>query len=233
MNSVLLIAGLIIFAYLPFPMLVKIWLRKRFLAGMRGASVVCLTFDEGPDPDSTPPILELLDRYQAKATFFLLGRNAVRHPRLVKDIMASGHEIGEHSDRHTHAWKCGPFATATDLINGGRSISSVAGGPVPWFRPPYGKLNIISLLYIVFGRKRVAFWDIDPKDYAADSAAQVCNETFSSLRNGRVLLLHDGRTGESNDKGVTVSALEGILAEGTRRGLTFGSVSQALNQVSM
>jgi peptidoglycan/xylan/chitin deacetylase (PgdA/CDA1 family) len=207
--------------YVALPVGAKLILRKRFLNSAKSRKTIFLTFDDGPSLEGTPQILELLKMADARATFFVLGKNVERFPNIAGSILSNGHEIGEHSYAHSHAWRSGPLKTWRDLVAGNRAIKSLSptGASSAFFRPPYGKFNLISLLYILLGKKRVAFWNIDPKDYCAVSAREVANHVIRKLQAGCVVLLHDGRYRDGGDAGVTVAALEMILEACREKGL--------------
>jgi peptidoglycan/xylan/chitin deacetylase (PgdA/CDA1 family) len=217
-----IVAALCILAlYIVIPWGAKLIMRQRFLATAKALKMVFLTFDDGPDPESTPRLLGLLKKVEAKATFFVLGKNVERYPDLAKKIIEDGHEIGEHSYEHLHAWKTGPLRTLRDLVRGERvlqSVSHVSNHRV-LFRPPFGKINLATLLYIWLRRKQVAFWNIDPKDYEAVSAQEVANHVIQRLGPGVVILLHDGRLSGNSNVHVTTGALGPILEACKSKGL--------------
>lgn len=185
------------------------------------SSGVCLTFDDGPDPACTPRILDILAKYNAKATFFPIGKNARHYPDLMKRIVEEGHELGEHGYDHKHPWLTGPYGTWVDVWKGGRQLAQYSkNGTINFFRPPYGKLNLASMLYIYRNRKTIVFWNLDPKDYMfslKDSAAQNIQERISE---GKVILFHDGRSGlMKGAREATLQLLERVLESVRSRGL--------------
>ncbi len=217
--------------YIIFPWCLKIILRKRFLSAIKISKKVCLTFDDGPHPRSTPEILHLLKKANAKATFFVLGMNAEKYPHLMKRIIKAGHEIGEHSYRHTHPWKCSPGQSMRDHILGQQSLRIFADSNKQiLFRPPFGKLNLIVCLYMFMHRRKPVFWNVNPKDYEQNSADMIFRHVKENLQPGAVILLHDGRHNDSHSSDVTttVNALQLILQESKRSGLTLATVSDAL-----
>jgi peptidoglycan/xylan/chitin deacetylase (PgdA/CDA1 family) len=134
-----------------------------------------LTFDDGPHPAYTPEALAILRRYGAKATFFLVGERAEAHPRLVQQIAADGHEIGNHSYHHVR------FATLTlgearNEIRRAEQAIRMTGVPYSrLFRPPYGKFIHQALLAGWQTRHTVWFWNVDLKDYRAGNAKEICD----------------------------------------------------------
>lgn len=174
---------------------------------------IFLTFDDGPDPIATPRILDILDGLGAKATFFVIGRRAEEYPAIVQSIILRGHEIGEHGYSHVHPWMSWPGKYLQELVRSGNAVRKYTGGQIHVaFRPPYGKLNLFTLLYAFFTRRRLAFWDLDPRDYENMDAKSVANNILRSLGKRSVVLLHDGRTDPgSSAADLTVQALKIVI----------------------
>jgi len=216
-------------AYTALPFILKALMRRRFRALKRKDGAVCLTFDDGPDPLTTPDILEALSESGARATFFLLGRHAEEHPELAARIISEGHEVGEHSHSHLHPYATGPIAYWRD-INGGRvTVDRLRGtGRYPLFRPPWGKLNALTLLYVILHRRRIILWDLDPKDFANDTPGRISSFVNENIRPGQIVLFHDGRYKKGLSRNVTAPAVRMILKDLGRRGLSAVTVSEIL-----
>jgi len=220
---------LLLVIYVLLPMFVRVLLCKQLLSIVEKSGYACLTFDDGPDAESTPQILDILRRAGAKATFFVLGEKVEKHPELTARIVNEGHELGEHSYRHLHPWKCNPFRSAMDLLRGKRSLVKYGSSDhKTLFRPPYGKLNLITVLYIFLMQRVAVFWNINPKDYQEYSSANVAHTVLNKLRPGSIVLLHDGRRAPNRSTHVTVSALELILETTKGSELRFTTVGEAL-----
>lgn len=153
-----------------------------------------ITFDDGPGDRLTPAILDLLRDEGIKVTFFLLGRNIRGREDVVRRIVAEGHEIASHGYGHLHYWKTGPSKTIRDIKDGWNAIDMALGrsGSTYPFRPPYGKLNIASLLYLYLHRTPIVYWTCD----AGDTWPVALREAQSAraaaeIRSGVVVLLHD------------------------------------------
>lgn len=197
--------------YIPFPAAL-VWLWKRQFRNMIArAGAVSITFDDGPDPAATRPILDLLDSAGIRATFFLTGEAVHAHPGIVREILSRGHEIGEHGYYHYHPWKTGPAATFEDLVKSAGEIGAFGGAWQRLFRPPYGKLNLAGLLYTVLTHREKVFWTIDPADYRAETPEQIIRFLKVRVKPGSVILLHDSRR-NGRDPLVTVRALKEVLA---------------------
>ena len=229
MTITMLILMAIFVGYWVAPYAIKVVLARQSLRRIRRSQAVCLTFDDGPDPRSTPRILELLHGAGASATFFMLGRQAALHPQIVRQIIAYGHEIGEHGFAHRHAWRTDPIRYAVDLGRGRLALDQlVAKQRSRLFRPAFGEINLLTLLYLICGRRRMVMWDLNPRDFDAASAADVASRVANEMGPGSVVLLHDGRAGATSDPAVTIDAVRMILELAEQRGLRLLSVSQAL-----
>lgn len=227
--ALVLLAGFA--AYILMPWAVKTLTRKRFLTAVARRNAVCLTFDDGPHWESTSTILQLLEETRAKATFFMLGKNIEQYPQIAARIVALGHEVGEHSYEHTHPWTSGPIRSLRDLLRGGRMVAPYRCSERPaLFRPPYGKLNFVTLLYTLVLRRRLVFWNVNPRDYEQDCPETVVRHVKERIAPGTVILLHDGRRDPSRSCDATVLALNAILKEIANRGLATVTVGEALGK---
>ena len=179
---------------------------------------VCLTFDDGPHPEHTPRLLDVLARLELRATFFVVGSRVALHRELVRRIVDEGHLLGGHS--YTH----GPPAT-TSALELGREVRRTADllgetvGRVPThFRPPHGKLTAAKLLALWSQRQSIVLWNVDPKDFACRDAGELA-ELFASrpLRGGDLVLLHDRAAHAA-------AVLPELVAAARRHGLGFATV---------
>ena len=215
-SGALVVCALGVVNYL-LPYLIKIISRDSLTRRVRSEDISCLTFDDGPDPESTPVILDLLKNAGIRATFFMIGSRIEQYPDLVRRVFREGHVIGEHSYSHYHAWKSGPWTTYRDLNRGRQALHGlVSGSRTEFLRPPHGKLNLGTLLYAIVHRRKLIFWDVDPKDYAATSASEIVSAIKPGLAGGHVILLHDGRMRTGENAHLTVEAIRELL-EGCAR----------------
>jgi peptidoglycan/xylan/chitin deacetylase (PgdA/CDA1 family)/glycosyltransferase involved in cell wall biosynthesis len=167
--------------------------RSLFLTGGPEASrQICLTFDDGPHPEQTPRLLEILRDLNIKATFFIVGREALRHPQIVQRIADEGHTLGNHTWSHPDLRQLSPADFAEEVRRTGDLLAEFAGAPIRLFRPPLGKVTARQMLALWSLQQTIALWNVDPKDYACLLASElrqkVCNRTF---RGGEIVLLHD------------------------------------------
>ena len=153
---------------------------------------VALTFDDGPHPEHTPRLLDLLDKQQIRATFFVLGRQAELYPELVLRMIDSGHEIGNHTWSHAEPGQLGTREFAQELDETASLIQEIAGQRPSLFRPPKGKLTLGKTAALLSRRQCIVLWDRDPRDYAAaDGDAVVSSLLSAPIEHGNIVLMHD------------------------------------------
>jgi peptidoglycan/xylan/chitin deacetylase (PgdA/CDA1 family) len=186
-----------------------------------------LTFDDGPDPVSTPSILDELDRLGWKATFFCLGTQVRRSPGLARELVERGHEIAVHGDNHTsHLIRPAPWTTI-DLRRARAAIEDAAGVEPAWFRPPYGGVSASSILAGRTCGLRMVLWTTWGVDWRDDSTARsVAERVERTFRPGATVLLHDSDI--TSAPGSWKSALEALplLAElWAEAGLAVGTLA--------
>ena len=184
---------------------------------------VALTFDDGPDPQTTPQVLAVLAQHDVRATFFVIGERARRHPRLVAEMAAAGHQIENHSLRH--AWTTA-FADPNRLqaeLEQTQQIIAVATGRRPtWFRPPIGILSPpVAQAAAALGLRLVG-WSSKARDgWASTTPADALSRLRRALRPGAILLLHDApeRPAPAAVPPLAVPILQALLPELAARGL--------------
>jgi peptidoglycan/xylan/chitin deacetylase (PgdA/CDA1 family) len=188
----------------------------------QGDRDVGLTFDDGPHPQGTPAVLELLAARGARATFFLVGEQVARNPGLAAEIVAGGHRIGLHCDRHRNLLRLGPTAVSEDIARARLRIEEATGVQIELYRPPYGVFNAAALLIARANGWRPLLWTQWGRDWEASATPESIARrlTGPGLGEGSVLLAHD-----ADDYATvgswrrTVAALPLVLDEIDRRGL--------------
>jgi peptidoglycan/xylan/chitin deacetylase (PgdA/CDA1 family) len=162
------------------------------LSGRGRRDHIALTFDDGPDPLSTPHFLRLLAARRTRATFFLLGREAHRSPGLVREIAAAGHEIAIHGWLHRPLLLRGPRATYDDLARARDTVAGITGLQPTLFRPPYGVMSTAAHLAANRLRLTPVLWTCWGEDWTARATpASVHHTVTSDLDGGGTILLHD------------------------------------------
>ena len=181
-----------------------------------------LTFDDGPDEQFTPAILEILDRHRVKAIFFLIGRHAENHPALVRQITESGHTIGLHSYGHAFWFDLyGREKMERDLQRAEEIISGITGKKTSLFRPPYGVTNPVLAKVVKKLGYKVTGWSVRSCDTMGKDAEKIAGRVIKGLHPGAVILMHD--TVE-----FTPAALEIIIAGARAKGYTFAGPDEWL-----
>ena len=194
--------------------------------------MVALTFDDGPNVGSTEPLLELLARHGARATFFVIGAFAEREPGLVREVSARGHALGNHTYSHPHlprrragALRHELARTRTAVEAAGARLSAVDGGEL--MRPPYGHRRPGTLRVVRAEGYVPVMWSITCYDWRPTTSARAIARRGSRARAGDIVLLHDGSNhGIDIDRSRTVAATERILDRLAERGLRFGTVPE-------
>lgn len=181
------------------------------------AGYVYLTFDDGPDPTWTPRVLDLLARYNAKATFFDLGQAISRYPSIVQRTANSGHEIADHTFHHMDLTTLGADAFFAEVIRTRDIIKNTTGIYTNCLRPPYGATNQTVRDRAASIGMRLVLWDIDPQDWRRPGASVIANHVTRYASAGSIVLLHDG----GGDRSQTVAALDTILSTLKSRGFGF------------
>jgi peptidoglycan/xylan/chitin deacetylase (PgdA/CDA1 family) len=162
------------------------------LAGVGAPGHVALTFDDGPDPASTPGFLEALDRLGWRATFFMLGSMVARAPALAGEVAAAGHEVAVHGYHHRSQLFRLPGAVADDLARAVDTIASHTRPRPKWFRPPYGTLSAAGVVAARRLGLRTVLWSSWGRDWRADATAgTVVADVGRGLGPGGTVLLHD------------------------------------------
>jgi peptidoglycan/xylan/chitin deacetylase (PgdA/CDA1 family) len=170
--------------------------RLRARLGVEDATVsgrgYALTFDDGPHAHGTPAVLEILRRERVPATFFLVGEQVRRNPALAREILAEGHSIGLHCDRHRNLLRLAPWQVREDIARALHTIEEAAGISPQLYRPPYGVLNAAALRLARSHGWRTLLWSHWGRDWEARATpASIAARVTDGASDGAVLLLHD------------------------------------------
>ncbi|MEV0192907.1 polysaccharide deacetylase family protein [Kitasatospora purpeofusca] len=201
--------------------------RGMLLAGGGGAApLVALTFDDGPHPEYTPQVLDVLARYDAPAAFFCIGLHALAHPGVVRRIAAGGHTLGNHSWSHAYLPDLGPIGLREQLGFTADALARACGGTRPsrWLRPPYGGRSPELLTAVAGSGLTTALWDVDAKDWSRPGADVLARRVLDAVGPGSVVLMHDG----GGDRSQTVAALPEVITGLRRRGYRIVGLDELL-----
>ena len=179
------------------------------------ATGVVLTFDDGPHPDGTPAILEILARTGHTAVFFAIGEQVERRPELAREIVEQGHEIALHGHRHRLQSRLTPAQVRDDLERGRAVIEEAVGAPVNWHRPPFGIYSPAGLQAARAAGMTPLLWSRWGKDWRRlTTPRRIAARSVRDLGSGDVILLHDADFYSARDSHLrTAEALELIVAE--------------------
>ena len=185
------------------------WLYPRALWRMdKNVKAVYLTFDDGPIPEITPWVLDLLDKYNIKATFFLVGDNVRKHPEEFKMIVERGHRVGNHTFNHISGLK---YLSYNYLANTNKADELIKS---KLFRPPHGWMRWGQYM-VLSHRYTVVMWDLVTRDYSKRlNGRQVLRNVKKYVRNGSIITFHDSIKSEKNMKYALPRAIEWLLEQG-------------------
>ncbi|WP_433186079.1 polysaccharide deacetylase family protein [Actinoallomurus sp. CA-150999] len=198
------------------------------LAGVGDAGHVALTFDDGPDPGSTPRFLAELDRLGCRATFFVVGATLARHPDLGRRIVAEGHEVAVHGWRHRNALLTRPGRVTGEIARAADLVAAVTGAEPVWYRPPYGVLSAETLTAARRRGLRPVLWTTWGKDWTRSAdPVSVLATLAPGLRGGATVLLHDcDHTSAPGAWRSALGALPGLVARCRDLGLRVGPLAE-------
>jgi len=190
-----------------------------------GERIVALTFDDGPNPEATPRILDALAASGTKATFFLLGRHVERWPALAARVAAEGHVVGNHGWHHRKLHTQGPASVRRDLELGTAAIVGATGVRPAVFRAPHGfRAPWVTAIARSLGQRTIG-WSLGVWDTALPGAEVIVERTVNGARPGSILLLHDGDGYDpAGDRRQTAEAVPAIVATLGARGYRFVGV---------
>ena len=185
---------------------------------------IALTFDDGPHPYQTDKILALLEKYNIKATFFVVGENVSYYADVLRREVAAGHEIGNHTYHHTVLAGCTEDTIHEELYTTAAIIEEVTGQKPTLFRPPEGNVECIEKADAE--GYTVVLWSVDTRDWAKTPAREIVENVKMHVKNGSILLFHDYVSKDAH----TYEALETLLPALIDMGYEFVTVSELLGE---
>jgi peptidoglycan/xylan/chitin deacetylase (PgdA/CDA1 family) len=202
--------------------------------------VCALTFDDGPDPEFTPKILDILRSFGITATFNVMGWNALHHTALLKDVIGAGHEIGNHSWSHKDLSTTSDDDTRHEIVYGNEVIEHLSGIKLNYFRPPRGELTGAAVRITAELGLDILLWSLSGSVPGVERPQQVRDFVLSKLAPGHIIDFHDGigrgtfdRTsptarGLIQRRSAELVALPQIIGTALHRGYTFVTVTELL-----
>jgi len=170
---------------------------------------VYLTFDDGPIPEVTPWVLDLLDHYKVKATFFCVGDNVRKYPEVYQQLLDRGHKTGNHTFNHVQGWNSKTSYLLNNTAKAAALINSIL------FRPPHGHMRMPQNYALQKAGYKVIMWDVVTRDYSRFmTSKQVLQNVKKYTRDGSIIVFHDSLKAEKKMKYALPLAIEWLLAEG-------------------
>lgn len=180
--------------------------------------VLYLTFDDGPIPEVTPAVLNILKQYQAKATFFCVGNNVEKYPEVLAQVRAQGHTVGSHTCQHLSGWNTENIEYYHDVRNAANLVNSTL------FRPPYGRLKPKQAQFLT-RHYQVVMWDVLSGDFDTTISKETClKNVISAAERGSIIVFHDSI--KAADR--MLYALPRVLEHFSRKGYRFEALQPAL-----
>ena len=183
---------------------------------------IYLSFDDGPIPEVTPWVLNILKQYNVKATFFCIGDNVRKYPEVFKQIISEGHQIANHSFNHLNGWQTDSKKYIENVIEAENEISKHTNSSLKLFRPPYGKIKPNQSYKLRKLGFKIIMWDILSKDYDVNLLPENCElNVIQNVSSGSVIIFHDSKKASKNLSGSLPSVIEKLQ----KAGYTFGLLS--------
>jgi len=187
---------------------------------------IALTFDDGPHPSQTLEILEILEKYNVRATFFMVGKNVVNYPDAARAVLAAGHEVGNHTFSHGHVARLGKSALCAEIGACEDALKELCECRPHLLRTPQGVVTPFVAECVEDLDYTLVLWSLDTRDWENKNADEIVRNVIERIQPGDIILMHDyiGR------KSKTSEALERLLPELLRRGFEPVTVSRLLGE---
>jgi len=179
-----------------------------------GEKIIYITFDDGPIPHITEWVLEVLEQYNIKATFFVVGENVARHPHLIKKIKMEGHSIGNHTNSHVKGWGVSATAYLNDIEKCSQTINEYTSERPRLFRPPHGRIRP-SQARLLRAQFELIMWDTLSVDYDNGLSEEKClQNSIRASQPGSIIVFHDSIKAEKNLKYVLPKYIKHFQEQG-------------------
>lgn len=189
--------------------------------------VIALTFDDGPYPPYTEQLLKLLEKEQVKATFFVVGEKAEKHPEIIGKEKSLGHELALHSYVHRDQLKLNAFEVQENLVRGKEVLQRLTGVEPLYFRPPHGFKDWTVLEESTRARLEAVNWSIIPRDWTNPGAEVIAERVLAKANPGAIVLLHDGDSPRyTASREQTIEATREIIRKLRAQGYSFVTISE-------
>ncbi|WP_434797002.1 polysaccharide deacetylase family protein [Terrisporobacter vanillatitrophus] len=193
--------------------------------------LIALTFDDGPDEDFTPQILDILKKYNVKATFYVIGEKVQYNKKIIKREYEEGHEIGNHTYTHINVSKNGYNKIKKEIGDTQSAVKSVTGVYPKTFRPPYRAISKDMCEIIKEKDMNIVLWSyVDARDWQSPGVSSIVKSIETGIQNGCIILLHDYNK-VRNSKSQTIDALDIIIPDLLEKGYKFVTISELIEHL--
>ena len=200
-------------------------------SGNDDEKIIALTFDDGPDKDFTPQVLDILKKNNVKATFFVVGENVECNQEILKRQYKEGHEIGNHTFTHINVSKKGYDDIYKEIDNTQELVKKIIGEEPKLFRPPYRAISKAMCSIVKEKDMNIILWsNLDPRDWSNPGVNYIVDTITSKVQNGTIILLHDYNN-LRNKKSQTIQALEIVIPKLKEMGYKFVTVSELIDHL--
>lgn len=232
MKASLLILGSIVVAYTLIPFVLSRWFGigacRKVSKAVISKRQIALTFDDGPNPEYTNQLLDLLNQHQIKASFFVVGSKAEKYPEVILRIHQEGHLIGIHNYAHQSNWLMSPWKVNRYLEKSAKVIEKITGSKPMYYRPPWGMLNLFD--FFIHKNWWIILWSLMVGDWRSSAGSkEIARRLLAGVKAGDIIVLHDsGETWGADDDAPqqTITALKTVLPELHYQGYTFVRIDQ-------
>lgn len=211
-----------------------VFVRKgTFYRAQRADKVVALTFDDGPSPEWTPQVLDELKKAEVKATFFMLGNHVERYPEIARQVLAEGHEIGNHTYDHHVLIYYKMEELEKEIKDAEKAIKTVTGQNTRYFRPPKAWLSSREKKKIEEMGYKIVLWSLNSKDWVTYHDKQITSYILKRIRPGDIILFHDSGgvfTAEGGNRTQTIKTIPRLVKKLKERGYRFVTISELMAQ---
>lgn len=181
--------------------------------------LVCLTFDDGPDPVYTPAILDILAAHRIRASFFVLGETAEQFPHLIERMLHDGHTVGNHTYSHRHPWMISSSRAREEVARASTILTQISGQAPRWFRPPHGRLRRAMLKQVQAENMTTVLWSHSIIDWGPMGTEAGIAQRLHDIKFGDIVLMHDGKR-QHNHPHLIVQQLPKLAEWLSQRGIT-------------
>lgn len=212
---------------------VRRYLDRKLLCSVKtGEPRVALTFDDGPNPNNTPKLLDLLGKRKIRATFFLVGKRARRFPELARRIAEEGHEIGNHGMNHVPVILLPPGMVASEARRAGNLLEEVTGKRPRFFRPPMGWFHTPGLKRLRELGYQPVIGNIHPRDFTSPGTDVIVDFVMKRISPGSIVILHDGGWRDGVDRSQTIAATDLLIDHLGERQYRFQTLSELVGETA-